>query len=874
MRRLADHSASTAVLDCKGGERREDVRAASLNGIDYIEVSDDQRTLSVYFLGKAPIEIGVQNVRIEGGRRVRDILVERVEVHRESRRGDDDWMEIRVDRPGDSSTYVLHLVDPKNRDRAMQGFDSRYAALDFSFKAGCPTDLDCTADPYCMPDARERPDINYLARDYSGFRQLLLDRLAVVMPAWRERHVPDLGITLVELLAYTGDYLSQFQDAVATEAYLDTARLRISVRRHARLVDYHLYEGCNARAWLAFTTNFDVAIDLDAVKFATRFEGAPVDKGPISLDELTRTTGVSYEIFEPAWPARTSPFWVRTALSEIHFYTWGDSDCCIPAGATEATLRDDWIPEDPARSPDDVILRSRVASPNSEAKRRRLDSLEVGDVLILEEVIGPQTGNPADADRSHRHAVRLIEVRRDVDRLYPIGEGEGPGTPIVHVRWRSEDALPFPLCLSTDLPAPDCGPLTDVSVARGNVILVDHGLTVVELLPPVPGADPVPVCDPCEEVEPPRKTERFEPVLENVPLTFSGKLDASGSATRMMNPDPHDSAPQIELVALTRGTDGNVVDDTLRWTARRDLLDSEPADRHFVVEIDDDGMAHLRFAASIENRPERGRLLRARYRVGNGQGGNVGVDTITLIVADIAATGGAALEVRNPLSAVGGTGAETVAEAKQFAPSAFRVRRERAVTADDYAELLERDFANEVQGAAAGLRWNGSWYEVQAGIDARDTEKAAAALVRNARGRLYRYRRIGHDIRVESARLVPLTIVMDVCVLPRDLRAPVHATLLEMFNNRRTRNGQLGFFHPDNLRYGRNVSVSELVAIAQQVPGVASLAVTRLERAGEGPNKELENAQLPLGSLEIAQVDNDPSYPDRGTITFTLRGGR
>ena len=81
------------------------------------------------------------------------------------------------------------------------------------------------------------------------------------MPDWRERHVPDIGIMLVELLAYVGDQLSYYQDAVATEAYLDTARQRISVRRHARLVDYAMHEGCNARAWvtLASSKRFSVA---------------------------------------------------------------------------------------------------------------------------------------------------------------------------------------------------------------------------------------------------------------------------------------------------------------------------------------------------------------------------------------------------------------------------------------------------------------------------------------------------------------------------------------------------------------------------------------------------------------------------------------
>ena len=97
---------------------------------------------------------------------------------------------------------------------------------------------------------RTQPEINYLAKDYASFRQLILDRLALVMPRWQETHVPDLGIALVELLAYVGDYLSYYQDAVATEAYLGTARQRISVRRHVRLVDYAMHEGCNARAWV------------------------------------------------------------------------------------------------------------------------------------------------------------------------------------------------------------------------------------------------------------------------------------------------------------------------------------------------------------------------------------------------------------------------------------------------------------------------------------------------------------------------------------------------------------------------------------------------------------------------------------------------
>ena len=98
-------------------------------------------------------------------------------------------------------------------------------------------------DDACPPEDRAEPEINYLAKDYASFQQLILDRLALIMPGWTERHAPDLWLALIEILAYVGDYLSYYQDAVATEAYLATARRRVSVRRHARLVDYPAARG-------------------------------------------------------------------------------------------------------------------------------------------------------------------------------------------------------------------------------------------------------------------------------------------------------------------------------------------------------------------------------------------------------------------------------------------------------------------------------------------------------------------------------------------------------------------------------------------------------------------------------------------------------
>jgi len=182
--------------------------------------------------------------------------------------------------------------------------------------------------------------IDYLAKDYASFRQLMLDRLAALAPDWRERNPADLGIALVELLAYAGDYLSYQQDAVATEAYLGTARRRASVRRHARMVDYAMHDGCNARAWVRVQVLAKTDLKRRAragstaytTKLLTRAAGQPAH---IAFDAFTeqqlRALGV--EVFEPLQDASLFP-----AHNQMNFHTWGSHECCLPRGATSATL--------------------------------------------------------------------------------------------------------------------------------------------------------------------------------------------------------------------------------------------------------------------------------------------------------------------------------------------------------------------------------------------------------------------------------------------------------------------------------------------------------------------------------------------------------
>jgi predicted phage baseplate assembly protein len=308
------------------------------------------------------------------------------------------------------------------------------------------------------------------------------------------------------------------------------------------------------------------------------------------------------------------------------------------------------------------------------------------------------------------------------------------------------------------------------------------------------------------------------------------------------------------------------------WFPRLDLLYSEPDAPHFVVEIDNAGVAHLRFGDDECGRaPEVGWQFMARYRVGNGLSGNVGADTLTHLVYRSQRLDGIE-SIRNPLPAQGGVDPEPINEVKLLAPMAFRQQLNRAVTVTDYARLAERHPA--VQRAAAHLSWTGSWYEVRVVIDPIGGAEANASLLEEIEHNLQPFRRIGHEVRVLPARYVPVEIKLTICVKPGYLRSQVKAALQAVFSTRTLPNQKRGFFHPDNVTFGDGLYLSQLVAVAESVAGVESVVVSELKRQFEPSAREIVEGVLALNPLEIVRCDTDPNFPEHGRIEFNLHGGR
>ncbi|MCH7719895.1 MAG: putative baseplate assembly protein, partial [Planctomycetes bacterium] len=675
------------IYTCCDERRRNDLKGnTSLNGIDFLEVVDQeapteaerQRILKVHFVNDlGGIGLTPDNIRIEGGERIRGVVVT---VATPGAGSEANVLTVEVDRRGDFSVYSLRLVQSPQAPQPPAGVDPMLTNVDFSFKVECPSPFDCQDDCFCSPESLPSPDIDYLAKDYASFRRLMLDRMAAMLPEWRERNAADLGIALVELLAYAGDYLSYQQDAVATEAYLDTSRRRVSVRRHALLVDYRMHDGCNARTWVQVKVGADVlggpgtpALPRGTA-LATRLPdqkvGLPND--PVLLQK-------AHAVFETMHNAQD----LFAAHNELPFYTWSDRECCLPKGARRATLKGQFL------------------------------RLKPGDVLVFEEVLGPRTSRPADADLGHRHAVRLTSV--DPGTIASPKTDPLTGQQITDIEWAAEDGLRFPLCVSarTD---PEHGRLyiEDVSVARGNIVLADHGRTIKgEPLGKVPAPDtflaPDPTCDPCDEELRRPIYPRFRPRLRQGPISQQGSVprseegatelvpfDPDAPASRAMKWEMDDVLPAIELESA-------LGPDTDTWRPQRDLLNSDATQTEFVVEIELDGVAQLRLGDDRHAaRPEPGTLFSATYRVGNGAAGNIGAESLAHIVSNLPEIVG----VRNPLPAGGGVEPETVEQVRQNAPQAFRTQ-ERAVTEADYAEKAEGD--PEVQLAAGTFRWTGSW---------------------------------------------------------------------------------------------------------------------------------------------------------------------
>jgi hypothetical protein len=806
-------------LRCETDRRRATLLAqrglgVDITGIDYVVVSADQRSLEVFFIDREPpaelVTGRLELFEVTGGRRVR---VRVVDVG--STPGTPSSLHLELSSPGDFSDYVLEIHQPSGGPTIL---DELYRRCAFNFKVQCPARFDC--EPPAEPIEPPPPgiEVDYLAKDYASFRQGLVDLIPRLSPQWTERLAADFGMTILELLAYTGDQLSYYQDAVANEAYLETARQRVSVRRHARLVDYQMHDGASARAFvhLRLRSGTTLTIPKDTpLQLLTRID-VPFGPAPPEAVIPERYAVEAMDTADTVFESFTSGD-LDARLNEIVIHDWGDEDCVVPRGATSVDLRGD--------------LR---------------DVLGPGDLLLFEEMADPATGDATLADPTRRQVVRLTGVSLVRDNL-------GPGVDLTRVAWDPADALAFPLTIGVD---PTGRP---VSIARGNLLLADHGRTISES-----GRTPDPIASG-------NRAARF--LLDQGPLAFRPAVPASGPAAILGRVDPHGAAPQVKVAS-----------EGVEWNAAATLLSAGAFDPDVAVETVDDGRGLLRFGDNVFGlAPEEDAAFDVVYRVGIGVEGNVGADAIhhVLETGDLAVPLADVVEaVRNPLPAWGGIEPESIEAVRVDAPAAFRASQDRAVTEADYAAIAERH--ELVRRAVARFRWTGSWHTVFISIDPAGRHGLEPPAAASIAAFVERFAQAGYDLEIVPPHYVPLALTLEVCVDPDHFRPDVEEAIRATLTSGLRPHGQLGFFHPDNFTFGQALFLSRLYATVADVDGVDSVVATRFGRLGDdepesgGPisRRNLDRGEISIGPLEIARLDDDPDFPENGLIRLDMQGGK
>jgi hypothetical protein len=856
-------------------ERRSGVLrdpAHPLNGIDFVEYRraplspPDQRcVLDVTFL-KPPPALTPGDFGVIGGVRIVGVKVLGVATDP----GNALRLRVFVSEEGDFSTYILSVVHPV--------IDEERSEARFSFKAGCPTEFDCRVPVECPPDALIEPAFDYLAKDYQSFRRLLVDFIAERNPAWQERLPADLGMALVELFAYVGDYLSYRQDAgPGTEGFLDTCLHRISAARHARLIDYKMHDGRNAYAYVHFTARPGPGSVVPAgAKLLTRIgvpligetsAPGPTIPNPPQFDSDPALGEVT--VFETTVLAQ-----IRAEHNALQIHTWDDGLCCLAAGTQEAHLY------------------GLAGAPGAETAFA--PTFQPGDYLLFQEVLNPRTGSASDADPTQRQVVRIVEVETAGDAAFTAAAPGGvltprlnpadPPLPLQRVRWRPEEALTTAYCLSAELD--DGAPVAPVTIARGNVAPADHGRTVKETHAtagdlPDPGAGRWPL--PSLALRSGPLTQQAQPAeldFNAFGQLLHGRNDLGGAADTVV--------PAAVLIVSFPEEPDEV------WIPQPTLLSSGPYDQHFVAEVDNDGATTLRFGDDqYGRRPADASSVLARYRIGNGAAGNIGSGSLVHLVApDPAepldpANPGAPLnfvgvdDVFQPLAARLGQDPQSISQVRQLAPVAFRAIQFRAVTEADWQEMALRH--SGVAAAKATFRWTGSWHTVFVAIHPRSEAdlvrlpgggvELAAPFAAAIAAHLRRLKLAGYDLVVRAAQYVPLEIEVMVCVARGYLSGDVLAAVAKVLSNRRLADGTHGFFLLEDFTFGEPVYLSRLYAALEAVEGVDSATVRVFKRYWELPRDELARGVIDTGPFEIPRLDNDASLPENGVLRLIAVGG-
>lgn len=858
------------------GDRLSALRARSedFTGIEFVQIVDqcDQTVLRVYFLTdprdlRPPFEdvgdpqaipqpLSPADFRIYNPRGAAPDVEVADCPGPGGMRWDDDaaagrrYLEICVAEPGDFTEYRLRIDDAR--------IDRFFNDVRFSFKVGCEDRLDC-AEPAraCAPEDLVDFPVDYLARDFVSLRNALLDFAAQRYPDWQMTLEADVGVMLLEALAALGDEMSYLQDRHNREAYLETATERRSLRKKARLLDYEIHDGRMASTLLELTV---VQKQNQPVKSVGK--GWPVwalseGSAPIRF-ELGETLHERTDNPDLDVDARWNP-------GNFTVYLFDDGQECLETGATELFVRND--PANPD-NPGGIVFDQNAANQWS-----------AGRLLLLRD----RPADPSETDRLH--VVQVVDVRLEHDDLFDVD--------VARIRWRDEDALPFPipygeLQLSGNLVPATAGETRTQGFRLGPLADGDEVIPAVEREGPLfSQADPSLLArrNLCEDLE--QESASRPPIyLLSLPGT-----DENGLAFADPAEDLRRTVPEVQVFEIAEASGGA----PLEWSFRRTLINEGSDDAVFTLE---DGtwrrivgrwlggreLVHrdyatgagytVRFGDGEFGRvPAKDALFEVRYRLGAGAKANVPAGAVSALKIGTEAS---PLESRvtavgNPFPVTNGVDPESASEIKLLMPEAYKSETFFAVRPEDYGAQAEKlDFVQRAQGS---FRWTGSWLSAITAVDPLDAFELSPERRERVEALLHCRRQAGREVIVKDPKFVNLDLLVNICVARSAFPGQVRARVLEALFGKGGAGRRPGFFDPDHFTFGTPLRRSALEAAIVAVEGVEAVTGIEIRTHGVTEFHVFEALAFEVADDELIRVENSPLKPERGSVNLVLEGG-
>ncbi|HEX6086068.1 MAG TPA: baseplate J/gp47 family protein [Thermoanaerobaculia bacterium] len=508
-----------------------------------------------------------------------------------------------------------------------------------------------------------------------------------------------------------------------------------------------------------------------------------------------------------------NPSWNRGTTGGMRGYYWDDAQRCLLSGSTEAWLHGHGL------------------------------ALKSGTALLVD------TQAVVSADAPIREVVHL--VTDGVELVDPIF-----GEAVTHITWSD------PLRFDHDITLDTAGHSRTAFV--GNLVPATQGRRATEFFAidaAPPSAGPMPLAIVREGAVGSESHARYLWTLREAPLAYLAAASA-------------EDAPLPEIELLQQSTPAE------RWGWKRRLLDAQPSERSFTIEpfrmlrvsdaldpapsyeYDGDGGTTIRFGGGdFGETPAAETTFRVAYRVGGGARGNVAADAITRV--DTPAF--AALAVTNPFPAAGGADEETAERVRRLAPQAFRAKQYRAVRPDDYSRAAET--LPWVSRGGTVVRWTGSWLTIFTTADPKGSGTTTTDQRIKLAQLLDRYRMAGRDVATPLADYAALDVEIVVCATPEAYRGDVEESLREVLLGK-------GFFAHDNFTFGTPLYRSALEAAVQSARGVSGVVTIKVRRRGHHQQPVHLPSVFRVGKHEILRVDDDPSFPENGSLNLIVRGGK